>query len=108
MLFRLSQDFYHHTIIPEESTTQTRYSFTFRSLAPHNLNYTAITGDSNTKDIEFDIGKGKLGLWMPGAWIKSSEIKNITDPYTQENKKSSGKQEKFLFHTVTQKIYQRI
>ena len=26
----------------------------------------------------------------------------------QENKKSSGKQEKFLFHTVTQKIYQRI
>ena len=79
---RVSQDFYHHSIIPEESTTQTRYSFTFRSLAPHNLNYTAIIGDSNTKDIEFGVGKGKLGLWMPGAWIKSSKIKNIPDPFT--------------------------
>ena len=79
---RVSQDFYHHSIVPEESTTQTRYSFTFRCLAPYNLNYTTIIGDSNTKDIEFGVGKGKLGLWMPGARIKSSKIKNIPDPQT--------------------------
>ena len=77
---RASQDFFHHSIVADQSSSQIRYSFTFRSLAPYN--YTTIIGDSNTKDIVFGSDKGKLGLWLPGSRIKASKIKNIPDPFT--------------------------
>ena len=77
---RASQDFFHHSIVADQNSSQIRYSFTFRSLAPYN--YTTIIGDSNTKDIVFGSDKGKLGLWLPGSRIKASKIKNIPDPFT--------------------------
>ena len=79
---RNSQDFYHHSIIPDETVNQPRFSLTFRSLAPYNLNYLAIIGDSNTQDLVFGEGMGKLGRWMPGSKFKASRIKNIPDPHT--------------------------
>ena len=81
---RASQDFFHHSIVADQNSSQIRYSFTFRSLAPYkyNINYTTIIGDSNTKDIVFGSDKGKLGLWLPGSRIKASKIKNIPDPFT--------------------------
>ena len=79
---RLSQDFFHHSILPEEDVTQVRFSFTFRTLAPYNINYTAIIGDSNTQDLVFGSDKGKLGQWLPGFRHKASKITNIPDPFT--------------------------
>ena len=77
-----SQDFYHRSIIPDETVNQPRFSLTFRSLAHYNLNYLAIIGDSNTQDLVFGEAKGKLGRWMPGSNFKASRIKNIPDPHT--------------------------
>ena len=79
---RTSQDFFNHSIIEEESPTQTRYSLTFRTLVPYNLNYTKIIGDSNTQNIVFGPDQGKLGKWMPGARIKAATINDIPDPHS--------------------------
>ena len=78
---RVSQDFYTHEILPDSSVSQCRYSFTFRCLEPYNLNYTALIGDSNTQDISFGSGMGKLGVWLPGKRHKASKIKNIPGPH---------------------------
>ena len=79
---RASQDFFHHAIPIDENISDVRYSFTFRTLAPYNINYTAIIGDSNTQDIVFGADKGKLGQWLPGHRHKASKIDNIPDPFT--------------------------
>ena len=79
---RLSQDFFNHSIVPDESSNECRYSFTFRCLAPYNLNYTKIIGDSNTQELVFGNDRGKLGRWLPGSLIKASKIANIPDPYS--------------------------
>ena len=79
---RVSQDFYHHSIVSDESATGVRYSFTFRCLAPYNLNYTKIIGDSNTQELVFGPDRGKLGQWLPGALMKASKIANIPDPFS--------------------------
>ena len=78
---RASQDFYHHEILPDTAVSECRYSFTFRCLAPYNLNYTAIIGDSNTAEISFGAGMGKLGVWLPGTRHKAPKIKNIPNPH---------------------------
>ena len=77
----MSQDFYHHSIVSDESATGVRYSFTFPCLAPYNLNYTKIIGDSNTQELVFGPDRGKLGQWLPGALMKASKIANIPDPF---------------------------
>ena len=79
---RVSQDFFNHAIVQDESSTDTRYSFTFRCLAPYNLNYTKIIGDSNTQELVFGSDRGKLGRWLPGALMKASKIANIPDPFS--------------------------
>ena len=79
---RGSQDFFHHAIPADDNVAEIRYSFTFRTLAPYNINYTAIIGDSNTQDIVFGTDKGKLGQWLPGHRHKASKIANIPDPFT--------------------------
>ena len=79
---RVSQDFYHHSIVSDESATGVRYSFTFRCLAPYNLNYTKIIGDSKTQELVFGPDRGKLGQWLPGALMKASKIANIPDPFS--------------------------
>ena len=78
---RVSQDFFNHSIVPDETSNLTRYSFTFRSLAPYNLNFTKIIGDSNTKELVFGPDRGRLGKWMPGSLIKASKIANIPDAF---------------------------
>ena len=37
VFFRVSQDFFNHSIVSDETSNLTRYSYTFRSLAPYNL-----------------------------------------------------------------------
>ena len=74
--------FFNHSIVPDETSNLTRYSFTFRSLAPYNLNFTKIIGDSNTKELVFGPDRGRLGRWMPGSLIKAAKIANIPDAFT--------------------------
>ena len=79
---RASQDFFHHAIPVDDNVSEVRYSFTFRTLAPYNINYTAVIGDSNTQELVFGSDKGKLGQWLPGYRHKASKINNIPDPFT--------------------------
>ena len=79
---RASQDFNHHSILTDNDVSESRYSFTFRRLAPYNINYTSIIGDSNTQNLAFGSGMGKLGQWLPGTRHKASQIKDIPDPFT--------------------------
>ena len=79
---RVSQDFFNHSIVVDETSNLTRYSFTFHSLAPYNLNLTKIIEDSNTKELVFGPDRGRLGKCMPGFLIKASKISNIPDAFT--------------------------
>ncbi len=78
---RASQDFWHHSIVADDQISTVRFSLTFRSLSPHNLNYTVLIGDSNTADIRFGTEKGTLGKWVPGVRHKASKIKFIPGPH---------------------------
>lgn len=57
-----------------------RYSFTYRHISPHFLNYTAVVGDSNTKYFSFGKGAGSFGRWMPGHRLKAGSIEEIPEP----------------------------
>ena len=76
---RFAQDFWVHGIDPCESA-EIRYSFTLRHISPHFINSTIILGDSNTTNINFGNGVGKLGVWMPGKRVKVGHIDAIPDP----------------------------
>lgn len=76
---RFAQDFWVHSIEPCESA-EVRYSFTLRHIAPHFINSTIILGDSNTANIKFGSGVGKLGVWMPGKRLKVGHIDAIPEP----------------------------
>ena len=56
-----------------------RVSFTFRNIAPHNLNSTKILGDSNSAKIHFGAGTGCLGSWVPGKRVKVGHIEALPD-----------------------------
>ena len=75
---RYAQDFWTHGILPDESQDM-RVSFTFRNIAPHNLNSTKILGDSNSAKIHFGAGTGCLGSWVPGKRVKVGHIEALPD-----------------------------
>ena len=75
---RFAQDFWLHSINPCDST-DVRFSFTLRNVDPHFINSTIILGDSNTANIKFGNGIGKLGAWMPGKRVKVGHIEAIPD-----------------------------
>ena len=78
---RLSQAAFKHSIPVDTTITNTRFSLTFRSIAPYNVNSTVILGDSNTKYFNFgDSPKESFGKWMPGKLIKCSRIESIPPP----------------------------
>ena len=77
---RRAQEFWQHEIVKSDETCDVRYSLTFRHLAPHFLNSTAIVGDSNTKILKFGEGQGTFGKWLPGKRIEATHIENIPDP----------------------------
>jgi hypothetical protein len=110
LMSRFSQDYWQHGIEPEKAPEATgtedsvpeirndngdqrnesdddvdqssvRYSFTFRHIAPHFANSTAIIGDSNTQNIKFGRSVGTLGKWVPGKRMKASKIEHIPPPH---------------------------
>lgn len=56
-----------------------RFSITLRTVNQKFARSTLIIGDSNTKEIDFGAGKGKIGESYPGKRVKSARINNI-DP----------------------------
>ena len=77
---RFSQDFWTHVINKDESVDSTHYSFTFRNIAPHFLNFTVIIGDSNTTRLKFGPERGQFGRWMPGKQIAAYTVEDIPSP----------------------------
>jgi alkylated DNA repair dioxygenase AlkB len=75
---RYAQDFWRHGIPADESTGM-RVSFTFRNIAPYFLNSTKILGDSNSSKINFGIGSGTLGAWVPGQRVKAGHIEALPE-----------------------------
>lgn len=77
---RYSQDFWKHSIDEDESVDETRYSFTFRHIAPHFSKSTVLIGDSNTKNAKFGHNKGEFGRWLPGKRVEAFRIETIPKP----------------------------
>ncbi len=84
VMTRFSQDLWHHGIEPlsdgPDNTTETRYSFTFRHLAPFFRNSTIVIGDSNTQHLKFGKDIGTFGRWVPGKRVKAGKIEDIPTP----------------------------
>ena len=76
---RSSQAWYRHGIPADENAVQERFSITFRTIDERLMRSIIVQGDSNTKDIIFGQGTGKVGASYPGARIKAANIRNV-DP----------------------------
>jgi hypothetical protein len=77
---RSSQAWYKHGIVKHNASdagADERYSITLRCLNPKFRRSMLIIGDSNTKPIEFGVGKGKVGESYPGARIKAGHVHDI-------------------------------
>ena len=90
---RFAQDFWVHSIDPDENVTEARYSFTFRHLSPYFANSTLLIGDSNTKYLEFGPKLGKFGHRMPGKQMSALHIEQIPEP------QKIGPYRKVIIHT---------
>ena len=78
---RHSQDFFKHCMLSEDESMADgiRYSLTFRAIHWSNFNSTALIGDSNFGQVQFGVGKGKVGQSTPGLRFWSPTIDTI-DP----------------------------
>ena len=81
VMTRQSQNWFRHGIPPLEPGTESdeRFSLTFRSLHQKFKRSVVILGDSNSRDINFGTGIGKVGHSYPGKRIKTPMVKDI-DP----------------------------
>ena len=95
---RFAQDFWKHEIKSDESVPDMRYSFTFRHIAPHFVNSTAVIGDSNTKYLQFGMKRGTFGAWMPGKRLEALHIEEIPGP------EEIGPYRNILIHTGVNNI----
>ena len=75
---KTSQSWYKHGIL-DSLCNEGRYSITIRQVNLDNDRGLLIIGDSNTKEIEFGAGKGKMGERFPGKRVKAATINDI-DP----------------------------
>lgn len=78
---RSSQNWYRHGVPPPPSgeEVEERVSITLRCVSSKANRSILLMGDSNTKDIQFGTGSGKVGDSYPGKRVKASRVKNI-DP----------------------------
>ena len=95
---RYSQDYWKHGIEEEDTILETRYSFTFRHVAPHFANSTVLIGDSNTKYAKFGYEKGQFGRWLPGKRIESNKVEEIPKP------QDIGPYRNYVIHTGVNNI----
>ena len=74
---RSSQAWYKHGIEMADSDFEERFSITMRCVNERNRRSVLIVGDSNTKNITFGAGKGKVGETYPGQRVKAARVKDI-------------------------------
>ena len=80
VMSRSSQNWFRHGIPPPDSEDiDDRYSITFRTLKVKTKREIVLIGDSNTRQINFGSGTGKVGSSYPGKRVKAAKICNI-DP----------------------------
>ena len=74
---RSSQGWFRHSVPPTEEDVEDRFSLTFRCLKKQFSRSILLIGDSNTKEINFGSGTGKVGESFPGHRIKAAKVKDI-------------------------------
>ena len=81
VMTRRSQNWYRHGVPPPPTgqDVEERFSITFRCLKSQFKRSMVVVGDSNTKEINFGVGSGKVGQSFPGKRIKAAKVKDI-DP----------------------------
>ena len=81
VMSRSSQNWYRHGVPapPPGDVVDERFSITFRCLEKQFSRSILLIGDSNTKEINFGSGPGKVGQSFPGKRIKAAKVNNI-DP----------------------------
>ena len=81
VMSRSSQNWFRHSV-PQpapSSDVDERYSITFRCLKKQFRRSIVVIGDSNSKDINFGAGTGKVGESYPGKRVQATRVKDI-DP----------------------------
>ena len=80
VMSRASQNWFKHGVpATDADEIDERFSVTFRSLHQQFKRSMLVIGDSNTKDIQFGSGTGKVGKSFPGKRTKASKVVHI-DP----------------------------
>ena len=81
VMSRFSQNWYRHCILqPEEDeSVEERFSITFCTLNLKFCRSILLMGDSNTKEVKFGEGSGKVGASYPGKRVKAARVRDI-DP----------------------------
>ena len=74
---RSSQAWYRHEVPCDSHENTERFSLTFRSVSDKFSRSLIIQGDSNTKDINFGEGSGRVGSSYPGKRIKAAKVDDI-------------------------------
>ena len=74
---RKSQGWFRHGILPSPVQTAERFSLTLRSVSEKFRRSLVILGDSNTKEIKFGEGPGRVGESYPGKRVKAAKVSNI-------------------------------
>ena len=77
LMTRKSQAWFKHGIPATEEEAEERFSLTFRTLSEKFKRSLVIIGDSNSQNIEFGSGKGKVGESYPGKRIRSGYVSQI-------------------------------
>ena len=81
VMSRSSQNWYRHGVPPQEANEniEERFSITFRTLNQKFRQSILLMGDSNTRNVNFGTGSGKVGASYPGKRVKAARVKDI-DP----------------------------
>ncbi|KAL5270293.1 hypothetical protein ACHWQZ_G001137 [Mnemiopsis leidyi] len=81
IMSRRSQNWFRHGVPPppQGDVTDERFSITFRCLKKQFSRSILLIGDSNTKEVNFGSGSGKVGQSFPGKRIRAAKVKDI-DP----------------------------
>ena len=81
IMSRRSQNWFRHGVPapPPGDVIDERFSVTFRCLQKQFNRSILLIGDSNTKEVNFGSGTGKVGQSYPGKRMKAAKVKDI-DP----------------------------
>ena len=79
VMSRHSQNWYRHCILQpaENEIVEERFSITFRALNQKFSHSILLMGDSNTKEVQFGEGSGKVGASYPGKRVKAARVTDI-------------------------------